>query len=400
MRRLSGVVKDYAWGSVDAIPTLLHTEATGAPQAEYWLGAHAAGPSVVEGNGTLDTLVAEHPEVLGERSRELFGDRLPFLLKVLAAEQPLSLQAHPSRAQAEAGFAAENAAGLPVGSPLRTYSDDWPKPEMIVALTEFDALCGFRDPRETAALFDGLGLTGGGLEQVIGPLTQRSGDAGLAEVFLDVLSVDESRSHLVNEVVAAAVNHVGDEGPLGEFARTAIELDEHHPSSPGILAALLMNRIRLEPGQAIVLPAGNMHAYLKGTGVEIMANSDNVLRGGLTKKRIDVDALVQVVDFAAAPVQVLTAQPESPGEASHGVSRFATSAPEFSLWQIDATGGQSVMLPGVESARILLLVAGHAAVATSEESVELVQGKAVFVPAGEQVQINGNCQAFLAGAGV
>ncbi|MGJ6980735.1 mannose-6-phosphate isomerase, class I [Aestuariimicrobium soli] len=399
MRALTGVVKDYAWGSVEAIPTLLNTEITGEPQAEYWLGAHAAGPSVVEGDGTLDRLVAEHPEVLGERSRERFGDRLPFLLKVLAADQPLSLQAHPSREQAEAGFAAENASGLPVGSPQRTYADDWPKPEMIVALSPMDALCGFRDPRETASLFDGLGPIDG-LEQVIGPLTQRAGDAGLAEVFLDVLSLDDDRVHLVNEVVASAVNHVSDDGPLGEFCRTAVELDEHHPSSPGILAALLMNRVRLEPGQAIFLPAGNMHAYLRGTGVEVMANSDNVLRGGLTKKRIDVDALVAVVDFAAAPVDVLAPHPESPGRESAGVLRFPTSAPEFSLWQIDARGDQSVMLPGVDSARILFVVAGHAALATADETVELVQGKAVFVPAGEMVQLDGNCRAFLAAAGV
>ncbi|CAI9401084.1 mannose-6-phosphate isomerase, class I [Aestuariimicrobium sp. T2.26MG-19.2B] len=394
MKLITGVVKDYAWGSTDSIPTLLHTEPTGEPQAEYWLGAHLAGPAVVEGDGTLDSWLADHPEALGASSREHFGDRLPYLLKILAADQPLSLQAHPSREQAEAGFAAENEAGIPLGSHQRTYADDWPKPEMIVALTEMEALCGFRDPRETADLFDRIGPIPG-LEQVIGPLTQRSGDAGLAETFLDVLSLDDGRVHLVNEVVAAAVNHVGDEGEVGQFARTAVELDAFHPSSPGILAALLLNRVQLQPGEAIFLPAGNMHAYLRGTGVEIMANSDNVLRGGLTSKRIDVDALVQVVDFTAGPVEVLRAEPES-----DGLLRFRTPAPEFALWQLDTHADHSVMLPALDSARILLVVAGHAAVATVGETIELVQGKAVFVPAGEQVQVDGNCSAFLAAAGV
>lgn len=402
MKLIDGVVQPYAWGDVDAIPGLLGTQPTGEPQAEYWLGAHASAPSVIEDADASDdgvpanlrTLVADHPEVLGAGSRAEFGDTLPFLLKVLAAAQPLSLQAHPSRAQAEQGFAAENAAGVPLEASNRTYKDDWPKPEMLVALTDFSALCGFRDPVRTSDLFRAIGAPDA-VNSVIGPLTQRHGSAGLEEVFLDVLSVDGARRMLVDEVVAAAVGHQADHGEVGEFARTAVDLDERYPSDPGILAALLMNRIELHPGEAIFLPAGNMHAYLKGTGVEIMANSDNVLRGGLTSKHIDVDALVQVVDFAAAPVEVLHPVPEG-----SGVSRYLTPAPEFALWRLDLAPDQPAMLPGQGRARILLLTDGHVACATADETIELVKGRSAFIAADEVVRLTGSCTAFVAASGV
>ncbi len=396
MKLITGVVQPYAWGATDSIPALLGTESTGEPQAEYWLGAHASAPSAVvdEPGVTVRSLVQAEPQVLGSGSRAEFGDVLPYLLKILAAAQPLSLQAHPSRAQAEVGYAAENAAGIAIDDPARTYKDDWPKPEMIVALTPFSALCGFRDPVETADLFRAIGAPDE-LSSIIGPLTQRSGSAGLAEVFLDVLSLDGPRRELVTEVVAAAVGHQDAPGAVGSFARTAVDLDERYPSDPSILAALLMNRIELEPGEAIFLPAGNMHAYLKGTGVEIMANSDNVLRGGLTAKHIDVDALVQVVEFEAGPVEVLHPVSEGPG-----VARYLTPAPEFALWRLDLEPTESVLLPGAGRARIILLTDGHVACATSGETIELVKGRSAFVAADEQVRLTGSCVAFVAAAGV
>lgn len=394
METLTGTVQHYAWGSHTAIPEILGTLPTPEPQAEYWLGAHPSAPSNVAGQD-LDALLEHHPEWLGGASREAFGTRLPYLLKILAADQPLSLQAHPTAEQAVAGFARENEDHIPLNAPERTYKDDWPKPELIVALTEFDALCGFRPPAESAALFDALGVSDE-VSSIVGPLSERTGEAATAEVFLDVLSLAEDRRHLVDVVVAAAVKHVGDEGPVGEFARTAVELDEFHPGSPGIIAGLLLNRVRLQPYQGLYLDAGVMHAYLRGTGVEIMANSDNVLRGGLTPKHIDVDELVSVVTFAPTDLALVEQRAEA-----DGVVRYVTPAPHFALWRIDARHTPAAV-PG-SGARVLLVVEGEAVVRCGEEYRELPHGQAVLLRDDEHdvdVTSTNGARLFLAGAGV
>ena len=207
-----------------------------------------------------------------------FGPRLPFLLKIIAADQPLSLQAHPSREQAEAGYAREQDAGVPRDAPHRVYRDGWPKPEVLCALFDTEALCGFRDPAETYELFACLGVPNAlRLVAMLGkpdvPAVER-----LAVTFGRLLRLEEQQRDVVGEVERAA-RRSREGGPLGRFARTAVELAAHHPGDPGVLAALLMNRISLHPLDAIFLPAGNLHAYLCGGGVEIMANSDNVMRG-------------------------------------------------------------------------------------------------------------------------
>ncbi|MGD8215249.1 mannose-6-phosphate isomerase, class I [Aestuariimicrobium sp. Y1814] len=397
MLLLEGRIQNYAWGSVDSIPSILGVDPTGEPQAELWLGAHGLAPSDLPEQGRdLRTWLSEHPEALGQRSVEAFGPRLPFLLKVLAAAQPLSLQAHPNREQAEAGFAAENERGLSLTDPRRSFKDDWPKPEMAVALTEFSTLTGFRPAAQTAALFEGLGVAAE-LASVIGPLTQRSGSAALAEVFLDALSLSEERRGLVDMVVAAALRHLDSPGELGKFARTAVELDEHYPGDRGILAALLLNRLDMTPGQALHLYPGNMHAHLKGTCLEIMASSDNVLRGGLTHKHIDVDSLVQVVDFVAEVPQLVEPDCSTPG-----LRHYPTPSPEFDLWMVElGRHGQSepVVLPAAEHARILLVLDGYLACASAEETTELVKGQSAFIPAGEIVRVQGDAEAVLASTG-
>ncbi|WP_203568546.1 mannose-6-phosphate isomerase, class I [Aestuariimicrobium ganziense] len=395
MIEITGTIQPYHWGSHDAIPALLGTSATSEPQAEYWLGAHPAAPSpLVEQDGDLAQWLSNTPDALGNRSRDAFGDRLPFLLKLLSAAEPLSLQAHPTREQAEQGHAREEAAGIAVDDPKRIYRDTWPKPEMMVALTRVDALCGFRDPAESTALFEALSLPAE-FAAVIGPLVQRGGEAGIAEVFLDALSSSSDRRTWTNELVAAAVRRQDDEGPVGEFARTAVELDAHHPSDPGIIAALLLNRVSLAPGEALFLDAGNLHAYLHGTGVEIMANSDNVLRGALTSKHIDVDELVRVVNFSPSTPSLVEVDQESPG-----IWRYRTPAPEFALWQLTPDGSSSLFSPAPDLARIAIVLQGHVVASSSSGTVELVQGRSVFLPAGEGVQFDGNGTAFLAAAGV
>ena len=290
MEHLRGTLIHYPWGTFDTIHELLGTEPDGRPVAEFWLGAHTLAPSSLA-DATLDQALAQRPELLGARSVDEFGPYLPYLMKVLSARHPLSLQAHPSRALAEEGFAAEEAAGVPLTAPQRVYKDDWPKPEILVALEEFHALCGFRDPSITIALFEALEV-GPSIERVIGPLRSRGGEAGLQEVFLQLLAMKEQQVDIVDAVLAAAVERRDEPGELGDFARTALELDDVFPRDPGILAALLLNRVTLQPGQGLYTPAGVMHAHLRGTGVEVMASSDNVIRGGLTTKHIAVDELV------------------------------------------------------------------------------------------------------------
>ena len=390
MRRLNGYVQHFPWGSAEAIPAILARNVDGQPWAEYWLGTHPNGPTLTDEGVTLDEYVQAHPETLGEASRSEFGNRLPFLLKLLSAASPLSLQAHPSRDQAEAGYARESLLGLDTTDPTRSFKDDWPKPEAIVALTPFEGLLGFRDPLMTAGLFEGLGIADE-LSSVIGPLRDRRDAPALQEVFLDVLSLDERR-HLVDVVVSAAVNNLEAPGALGEFARTAVELDEHFPGDPGILAALLLNRFALEPGEAVALGAGIMHAYLRGTGVEVMANSDNVMRGGLTKKHIDVDGLLQVVNFEPGEPQVLLP------EGVDGVYVYPTSFAEFELWLIAPVDCKTLDLPRTDSGRVALVTEGEF-VLEAEESLTLTQGQAVFVAADEHVAVKGHGQLFVAVSG-
>ena len=398
MMLLEGRIQNYAWGSVDAIASILGVDPTGQPQAELWLGAHGIAPSDLPELGTdLNAWLGDHPDALGSASMEQFGARLPFLLKVLSAAQPLSLQAHPNREQAQAGFADENARGLALTDPQRSFKDDWPKPEMVLALTDFSTLTGFRPATQTAALFAGLGV-GTELAPVLGPLTQRSGSAALAEVFLDVLSLSEQRRNLVELVVAAAMRHVDDDTELGAFARTAVDLDDHYPGDRSILAALLLNRLDLKPGQAVHLSPGNMHAHLKGTCVEVMASSDNVLRGGLTPKHIDVDALVQVVDFDGGPPELV-----KPDTSTPGLVHYRTPSPEFDLWTVNVGGGGQparVGVPATANARILLVLDGYLACASTDETTELVRGQSAFIPAGEVVRVHGDAEAVLASAGV
>ena len=395
MQVLHGTFQHYAWGTTDAIPELLGRPGDGRPVAEYWLGAHPLAPSEVDGV-RLDALVAGNPAVIGDASRAVFGDRLPYLVKVLSARHALSLQTHPSREQAEEGFAKENAAGLAPDSPERTYRDDWPKPELLVALNEFHGLAGFRDPKRTAALFGGLGVADE-LASVIGPLTERKGSAALAEVFLDVLSLKGERARLSEVVCAAAMRRKDAPGELGEFSRTILELDEVFPTDPSIIAAALMNRVTLSPGEGLYVPAGQMHAYLSGTGVEVMANSDNVIRGGLTSKHVDVGELVRVVDFEPS-----TPKPITPVAARDGVEKYPTPCQEFDVWRV-APGSVpgTINLPGAKSARILLLTDGEVELTSGSERLRLRRGEAAFIPATDPTAtISGDGVAFMTASGL
>lgn len=393
MRGLTGTVQHFAWGDRTEIPRILGIEPDGQPWAEYWLGAHHGGPSAFddEPGQTLAGYLAEHPEEIGAESLEAYGAKLPYLMKILSAAGPLSLQVHPTREQAVEGFAKESLIGLPLEHPERSYKDDWPKPEMIVALTKFEGLLGFRDPHETAFLFEQLGIAEE-LASVIGPLRDRTESLALQEVFLDVLTI-RKRRHLVDLVLARAVEFLDADGALGEFARTAVDIDEHFPGDPGILAALLMNRFELQPGEAVSLEAGVLHAYLRGTGIEVMASSDNVIRGGLTKKHIDVDGLLGLVDFTPFTPEILHPVGDD------GLYRFPTRFPEFEVWMVTPVNDRGVTLPRNDAARIALVTDGSCTL-TGADAATLERGQAVFVPAGEEIVATGAGQLFVATAGL
>ena len=274
--KLTGTIQPYGWGSRTVIPDLLGVPPTGKPQAELWFGAHPLAPSQAAGR-LLTELIAEDPEgIIGAAPVAEFGPRLPYLVKIIAADQPLSLQAHPSRAQAEAGYAREQAAGIPRDAPNRTYRDGWPKPEVLCALAPTEALYGFREPDETYALFERLGVPAA--VDLVAELADSSAPPQdrLRGVFGRLLRLSDSERSVVREVAAVAASicsgetgRLRDPGPsdaLSDFAATAVELSSFYPSDPGVLAALLMNRLSLERYDAIFLPPGNLHAYLRGCG--------------------------------------------------------------------------------------------------------------------------------------
>ncbi|GAA4598039.1 mannose-6-phosphate isomerase [Actinoplanes octamycinicus] len=368
---LTGVIRPYAWGSRTAIAELQgRPTPTEGPEAELWLGAHPGDPSTVpgpDGPVTLLHLIDGDPAgQLGAHVAERFGARLPYLMKVLAAGAPLSLQAHPDLKYAAEAFARQQAdPALP-----RNYTDANHKPEMLVALTPFDALCGFRPAAVSAQVLAELGIAR--LEPVVAAL--HTGD--LSEAVRLLLSWPaEDRPALIDEVVAAATGAAPGH-PHEESFRLAADLAGHYPGDPGVLVALLLNLVHLAPGEAIWMPAGNLHAYLHGLGVELMAASDNVLRGGLTPKRVDVAELLKVLRFETLDDPLLHG-----AEVAPGVTSWRVPVRDFEMYRIDLTANRPpAKLPG-RGPRIILGVAGD--VHVGEEHgvpVTLRAGAAAYAP--------------------
>jgi mannose-6-phosphate isomerase len=301
IQRLAGVVQPYPWGSPTAIPDLLGREPTGRPEAELWFGTHERGPSeVVLADGTshrlADWIGRDPVTVLGAQEAGRFGSELPFLLKVLAAAAPLSIQAHPNREQARAGFERENAAGIPLDADRRCYRDPDPKPELICALSRFEALNRFREPPDIAVRR--AAVSAPGRAPVVVARRRRPDAGGRSGGLTGLLGLPEpSRRDLVSRAAEHAARQSSE--PAWGWVES---LSARYPTDVGVLAPLLLNFVTLEPGQAMFLPAGELHSYLRGTGIEIMANSDNVLRGGLTDKHVDPGELTRTLTFRSGPV--------------------------------------------------------------------------------------------------
>lgn len=381
METLDGPIRPYAWGSRTALAALRGRGVPSpTPEAELWLGAHPSAPSILprpDGEVSLGDLVTADPAgVLGARVADRFGARLPYLMKVLAAAEPLSLQAHPDEETARERYDAERAAGAAEFN----YSDRHHKPELLVAASDFEALCGFRDPVASAGLLAGLAVPE--LEPVVASL--RAG--ALDEAVSTLLRWPEAgRPTLVGAVVASAA---AASGPFPAEYAMAGKLAKHYPGDVGVVVALLLNLVTLEPGEAIWMPAGNLHAYLRGTGVEIMAASDNVLRGGMTPKRVDVDELLRVLRFTPLADPVVRAQPVAPG-----VVTWPVPVAEFRLHRVTVGGGTvgggtvGGAVPSVELAldgpRTALCLAGEVTV-DDGQAVTLRPGRAAFGPATDR----------------
>ncbi|MGW0909902.1 mannose-6-phosphate isomerase, class I [Streptomyces sp. NPDC002853] len=381
MDRLTNTIRPYAWGSATAIAELIGVEPTGEPQAEMWMGAHPGAPSRT-GRGPLDEVIDENPgQELGRAAVARFGPRLPFLLKLLAAGAPLSLQVHPDLEQAREGYEDEERRGVPINAPHRNYKDANHKPELICALTEFDGLCGFRDPVEAADLLAGLGVDS--LKPYVDLLHAKPGDGALREVLTAVLTADpDEMAATVTEVTDAAERLGGPYAPYAGIAR-------HYPGDPGVIAAMLLNHVRLQPGEALFLGAGVPHAYLDGLGVEIMANSDNVLRCGLTPKHVDVPELLRIVRFEPTAPGILRPEASPDGE-----EVYETPIDEFRLSRFVLPEGAAAPHDlTAATPQILLCVAGAVSVG---DAGELTPGQSVFVPADEKAEVSGVGTVFRA----
>ncbi|OKJ25222.1 mannose-6-phosphate isomerase, class I [Streptomyces sp. CB01580] len=388
MDRLSNTVRPYAWGSTTAIPELLGVAPTGEPQAEMWMGTHPGAPSrLTRTTGaaagreqSLAEVIAADPEgELGRATVDKFGPHLPFLLKLLAAGAPLSLQVHPDLDQARRGYADEERRSVPIDAPHRTYKDASHKPELICALTPFAGLCGFRRPDEAAATMAALGVDS--LKPYADLLGAHPEEAALREVLTAILGADPAETaETVNEAAAAA-QRLG--GALAPYARIA----HHFPGDPGVIAAMLLNYVELQPGEALFLGAGVPHAYLDGLGVEIMANSDNVLRCGLTPKHIDVPELLRVVRFEPTEPGILRPEASPSGE-----ELYETPVDEFRLSRFDLSPGAEPVDLTRSTPQILLCTAG----APKAGTIGLTPGTSVFVPAGEKTEVSGMGTLFRA----
>ncbi len=359
---LSGAIQPYPWGSREFLPQIMGVPPTGEPQAELWLGAHPRAPSVLRRSGTnrpLNQVIADDPiGELGEDAAQTFGGELPFLLKILAVDQPLSLQTHPTRSQAQAGFDSENEQGIPLDAEHRSYRDRNHKPELICALEPFTALCGLRPPESAAALLNSLEVDA--LDPALSFL--QAGEIAPALRWL-LEQTPESGTAIAHQVVAACLKP----GPFPDERHWGVRIGEQHPGDIGVAIALMLNLVRLEPGQALFLEAGNLHVYLRGAAVEIMANSDNVLRGGLTSKHVDVPALLEVVD--CRPHEVLVQAPTGP------CFTFHSPVPDFNLTRVELGGSQRFAPSGPE---IVMCASGSVKVAGHK----ITGGGAVWVPAG------------------
>lgn len=375
---LKNTVQPYAWGSFTAIPDLLgEPHPSDLPQAELWMGAHPKAPSRVEYGDNwepLDKLIKKYPEkILGKSAAARFDNKLPYLFKVLAAAQPLSLQAHPSLDQAKQGFRRENAKGIPLDAPHRNYKDDNHKPECICALTPFWALNGFRKIPEILSFFELLSPSS--LQSPLKRLRAHQNPEGLKHFFRGLMTLAPVLQKQITDECLAKIDRNLQEKSIYSWMVT---LSAAYPANIGILSPIILNLICLQPGEAMFLPAGEMHAYLEGTGIELMANSDNVLRGGLSPKHIDLEELLNVLNFDQREIEIFRPQQQSDGE-----KVYPSLADEFVLSVLTLAKGITYESSINRSIELMICTGGKAVIRdiTREEIISVGRGTSLVIPA-------------------
>jgi len=387
---LENSIQPYAWGSPTAIPDLFGIpNPSGQPIAEIWMGAHPKAPSrlVIGGEQvSLADYIEDDPVgALGDAVAGRFTGRLPFLFKILAAAEPLSIQAHPTLEQARAGFAREDAAGIPMDAPERSYRDDNHKPELIYALTPFWGLRGFRAPGEIRSEFADDRLT------MPEDLFLPESEGRLSEFFRSLMTLRETdRKSLLDSAIRAAQDRRPDSdqppAPGDQLARYywLLRLAERYPGDVGLLAPLFLNVFLLNPGEATYQPAGVLHAYLEGVGAELMANSDNVLRGGLTAKHVDLDELLAVGVFQTEESRVITGQsnPSTDLDDACSVTDYPAPFEEFAFSRVDVRGQCGIPCGGPQ---ILCCSTGDVTLSAGGPPVRVAPGESVFIRADEPV---------------
>lgn len=385
--RLKNTIQEYAWGSKTAIPELLGQPVPAEkPQAELWMGAHPKAPSQVLSDGlwrSLPEVIQENPEeTLGQKVAARFSNKLPFLFKVLAAAKPLSIQAHPNKEQAGQGFVRENELGIPLDAPHRNYRDDNHKPEIICALTPFWALNGFRRIDETLRLLEEARIPD--LAEIVSVLQSHSNRDGLKKFFNHLMTMESGKQ---GKIVEQAVNFAEKRTSEEPVWMWMIKLNDEYPGDIGVLSPLFLNLVRLEPQQAMYLPAGELHGYLEGVGMELMANSDNVLRGGLTPKHIDVEELLAVLNFLDGDLNILSPEILTSGEAI-----FSTEAEEFVLSVLKIRKAAPFNSPRNRSVEMMMCTEGEVTITdlSAGETTLLTKGASIMVPAAlQQYRIEG-----------
>jgi len=373
---LKNTVMEYEWGSFTDIPNLLGEKTPSkTPQAELWIGAHPKAPSMVQVDDKwclLTEIIKKNPElILGKQTALKYKGKLPYLLKVLAASQPLSIQAHPNLKQAREGFLKENKQGILLNAPNRNYKDDNHKPECICALTSFYTLNGFRKISDIIFLLKKT--CDKGLKNEYSVLKNNRNPYGLKKFFSSLMNMDqEKRKNVVGEAVNNAIKYSNDD-ILFEWL---VKLNDFYPDDIGVLSPLFLNLVCLEPGQAMFLGPGELHSYLNGTGIELMANSDNVLRGGLTPKHVDVQELLNTLTFMEKNVQILEPIPKRKHEMI-----YECNADEFILSVIKCSDGSEYISSDKRSAEIIICVDGNASVFEQDgkESLPIKKGDSVII---------------------
>jgi len=384
---LQNKVQNYAWGSHQAIADLVGKPfPTQEPQAELWMGTHRKGPSyVLEGTSKIELseLIDREPEaILGRPVVERFGPHLPYLFKVLAAAHPLSIQAHPDKKQAEEGFARENGEGIQIDAPQRNYRDDNHKPEILCALTPFWCLNGFRPAETTVSLL--LPVCPEELQNALHTL-HRNGDQGLQDFFVSLMSLSHRDRVSAGAQIEDTARSLSGTSSVYHWIS---KLAQAYPSDMGMLGPGFLNLVCLNPGEALYLPAGQPHAYLDGVGIELMANSDNVLRGGLTSKHVDVAELVRIVRF-----EKTDSRPIQPFSLSAAETVYACPSTEFALSVLRVDENRTYRSEGNRSVEILLCTEGEGRidVADFNDPTLVKKGDSLLIPACiPKYEISGN----------